>query len=217
VHSPADHRRRPFRWRATLIWLHRDVGFFCLGLTVVYAVSGIAVNHRGDWDYNHRIEERVFDVGPPEALLAERGLLIASELPSEPGEVARQHQGALVDALLARLQRETPPRKVFWRGPNRLSLFFAEGERDIVDYLPQQGRAEWTVKTPRPIIRPFNILHLNELRQSWTWMADTYAVLLLFLAVSGMLMVKGKKGLLGRGGLLAAAGIAIPVIVLLLA
>ena len=29
------------RWRRTLIFLHRDAGFLCLGLTLVYAVSGV--------------------------------------------------------------------------------------------------------------------------------------------------------------------------------
>ena len=30
------------KWRPTLFVLHRDVGFFCLGLTLVYAISGAA-------------------------------------------------------------------------------------------------------------------------------------------------------------------------------
>jgi hypothetical protein len=44
--------------------LHRDLGFLAFGLTIVYAVSGIAVNHIGTWDPNFIREERVADIGP---------------------------------------------------------------------------------------------------------------------------------------------------------
>jgi hypothetical protein len=35
--------------------IHRDVGYVCVGLTLVYAVSGVAVNHVRDWNPNYRI------------------------------------------------------------------------------------------------------------------------------------------------------------------
>ena len=48
--------RQPRRLGATArTWLraiHRDVGYSAVGLTVVYAASGIAVNHLADWDPN---------------------------------------------------------------------------------------------------------------------------------------------------------------------
>ena len=33
-------------WRKLNNALHRDVGFLIVGLTIVYGVSGLAVNHR---------------------------------------------------------------------------------------------------------------------------------------------------------------------------
>ena len=30
--------------------LHRDIGYFCIGLTLIFAVSGIALNHLDDWN-----------------------------------------------------------------------------------------------------------------------------------------------------------------------
>jgi hypothetical protein len=35
--------------------IHRDLGYVCVGLTLVYAVSGVAVNHVRDWNPNYRI------------------------------------------------------------------------------------------------------------------------------------------------------------------
>jgi hypothetical protein len=40
-------------WRWWFRVLHRDVGYLCVGLTLIYAVSGIAVNHVADWNPNY--------------------------------------------------------------------------------------------------------------------------------------------------------------------
>ncbi|MBI5494440.1 MAG: PepSY-associated TM helix domain-containing protein [Deltaproteobacteria bacterium] len=193
-------------WRQTLVWLHRDLGFFGLGLTVVYAVSGVAVNHREHWDYNHAVTRTVHEVGRPAVLLGGGA--------GTDGELARARQAELVTSLSRALGRAEAPRKAFWRAPDRLGLFYADGETDVVDYTPSRGTAEWTRKTPRPVLREFNMLHLNERRQAWTYVADGYALVLLFLGVSGVLIVKGPKGLRGRGGMLAVAGVLVPLLAL---
>src|SRR3954468_16598061 len=43
--------------------LHRDFGFLVIGLTVIYAFSGLAVNHVADWDPNFQSYERTLDLG----------------------------------------------------------------------------------------------------------------------------------------------------------
>src|SRR5512144_790235 len=45
---------RRFRWRLWLRAIHRDLGYFCVGLTFVYALSGLAVNHIADWEPQFR-------------------------------------------------------------------------------------------------------------------------------------------------------------------
>ena len=64
---------------------------------------------------------------------------------------------------------------------------------------------------PRMLLRFANWLHLNRGKKAWTYVADSYAAALLFLACSGMFMLAGKKGLLGRGAVFVLLGIAIPV------
>ena len=71
-------------------------------------------------------------------------------------------------------------------------------------------------QTARPFLRVFNWLHLNRGKAGWTWIADAYAIALLFLATSGMLMVRGRKGLIGRGGIFLLLGIGVPVVYLLI-
>lgn len=198
------------RWRPTLVAWHRDLGFLSVGLTVVYAVSGIAVNHRHHWDYNYSTSREVLAVGAPSELLGLAGAEV------DEGELARDRQDELVAKLTAATERSQAPRKAFWRGKDRLSLFFGDADEDIADYRPSRGEVEVTVKRDRPLVRDMNFLHLNESRTVWTWIGDAFAVLLIFLAISGAVIVKGRKGLRGRGGVLMAAGVLLPVLAILL-
>jgi len=65
-------------------------------------------------------------------------------------------------------------------------------------------------QSPRWFLRVANYLHLNRGKRAWTYVADLYAVLLIGLAISGLCMIPGKKGLLGRGAWIALIGAAIP-------
>jgi len=193
-------------WRTRLASLHRDLGFFGLGLTLVYALSGLATNHRAHWDYNYATHVETLQAGTPDMLLG---------TPGDAAALARARQDDLVAALGRATGRSGDPTRVFWRGPARLSLFYAAGEQDVVDYAPSTGQAVWTQKTPRPVLRTLNMLHMNEKRNVWTWVGDSYALILLFLGVSGVLIVRGRKGLVGRGGMLLVAGILIPAILVI--
>jgi hypothetical protein len=70
--------------------------------------------------------------------------------------------------------------------------------------------------TGKPFLKEVNFLHLNKPKQVWTYVADVFAVLLMFLAISGIVMVKGNKGISGRGKWLVLAGIMVPVIFLII-
>ena len=206
----AATRRRSVR--ATLRALHRDVGFVAAGLTVVYGVSGVAVNHRGDWNYNQSMEVTATRLGAPVDLLPALSESRRGELAAAPGAISEVEQAALVGGITAALGRAGPPKNVFWRGPDRLSLFYEAGDRDTVDYHPSTGVAEAKSMRDRPLLRAMNFLHLNEGRRLWTYVADAFGGALVFLALSGAVMVKGSRGLRGRGGVLVVAGAVVPVV-----
>jgi len=202
-------------WRRALLVLHRDVGYLSTGLVIAYAVSGFAVNHRQDWNYNQSREVEPLQVGTPAELLAspgERPEVVAARADA----LGPDDEKALVAAIGRALGRATAPRSAFWRGPDRLSLFYGAGAADTVDYHPSTGLAERVVLRDRPVLRGLNFLHLNEGRRLWTYVADVFAVALAFLALSGAVMIKGRHGLRGRGGVLVALGVAVPLVGLLL-
>jgi hypothetical protein len=79
-----------------------------------------------------------------------------------------------------------------------------------------EGRVVDERVTRRPLLFALNYLHLNTGKGAWTWWADAYAGALLVLALTGIFIVPGRKGLAGRGKWLLATGILLPVVYLLL-
>jgi len=200
------------QWRRTLIYLHRDAGFLVLGLTLVYAISGIAVNHHEHWNYNQATDVEETQVGTPADLLGDLPAERRQALTAAPTQLTDAEAAQLPARVREALGRTTAPRNSFWRGPDNLSLFFEAGDRDTVNYQPSTGTAQQVRKRDRWLLRELNFLHLNEGRSFWTYVADVYALLLVFLAISGAIVVKGRRGLKGRGGVLLALGVAVPIV-----
>ncbi len=167
--------------------MHRDTGYFIVGLTFVYALSGLAVNHIGQWDPNFVPYEAEKDLGHP--------------LEGTDAEVARQ--------ALAAIGLDEKPKEVSRLTPDQIEILFDD---KTIHVDTSTGSIYGEGQEPRFFLRVANWLHLNRGKAAWTWFADSYAVLLLFLATSGMFMLAGKKGLIGRGGILLILGILVPVL-----
>jgi hypothetical protein len=175
-------------WRQWNSVLHRDIGFLCIGLTLVYAISGVAVNHISQWNPSYSVERVETNIGP------------VSGNPMDAGTIRR---------ILARLGETGQLESSYRPDPHSLQLF-VEGRSILVDL--GSGRVVHDRAIPRPGLREMNFLHLNHPKKNWTWVADIYAVALGFLAVSGMLMIRGKT--LRRGVVLTGIGVIIPLLFL---
>jgi hypothetical protein len=179
------------KFRRLIIATHRDVGYFFAGLTVIYAISGVAVNHIDDWNPNYVIRREVVEIG-----VLPFGS--ADELGAE---------------VLDRMAITEEPRSVVRMGPNELKVFL--DQRTLAVELPG-GRVVDEHARRRFAFFELNYLHLNHGKGFWTWFADAYAIGLLLLACTGIFIITGKKGLGGRGRWLLAAGLAIPLAYLLI-
>jgi hypothetical protein len=167
--------------------LHREIGFLVVGLTIVYAVSGIAVNHAHHWDANY-------------ARVAEPMMIE----PTGAGPTAEVEPVVLERLGLTRGQVKTT-----WRAsPEVLQVFLDSGGYEVNLVTGQTVRRG---VHPRPLLYDLNFMHLNNGKGPWTAIADVYAGLLIVLALTGPLLVRGRKGLSGRGGVMVAVGIALPL------
>lgn len=182
---PPPKTKRRSNLRRLLRALHRDIGYALVGLTFVYALSGLAVNHVEDWDPSFSHVERVHEV----ALGAD--------------------QDEAVAAARRALEIDEEPTEVYAITDTEIEVSF---ERRTLHLDLDHDRIREEAQEPRFLLRAANWLHLNRGKRAWTYVADAFAVLLLFLATSGLFMLPGRKGLIGRGGVLLLLGAAIPVL-----
>lgn len=188
--APETPARRRQAWRPLVRSLHRDAGYLAVGLTIIYALSGLAVNHISDWDPNFQSYKRTRTVQVP----------LPGEEKAASAEVLRQ------------LGSRDPVREVY-RAGDRLDIRL-DSRTLHVD--TRTGRVVEEGRKSRFLLRVSNWLHLNRGKKAWTIVADAYAAGLLFLAISGLFMLPGRRGVLGRGGIFVLIGVAIPVLYVVL-
>ena len=166
--------------------LHRDLGFLCCGLTLIYAISGVAVNHVDSWNPSYRL----------------------TRIESNIGSLNKVPQQQLIPEILQRVGETRKLKNVFPSAPDEITVF-VEGNTIKVNLL--SGETVQDRYVPRGFLYEMNFLHLNHPKKIWTWVADLYAVGLFILAVTGVFILRGKQGLIGRGGVLTTAGFLLPI------
>ncbi|GAA0356520.1 hypothetical protein GCM10009092_20950 [Bowmanella denitrificans] len=181
-------RANSTNWHRLIRRLHGDVGFVCIGLVVVFSLSGLALNHSRDWDPNYKVALHEFKLDDIDEQ-------------SDATEMVKsfQQKSGLSVRIKARI----------WESPHQLKIFTEE--QGTISINRQQGMARQEKLQARPLLKQFNQLHLNEAGGLWVWIADIFALFLLFLAFSGLWMSKGKYKYW-----LTASGITLPAIAWLL-
>lgn len=186
--SCATRSKPAVKWRGVFRLVHRDLGYFCVALTLAYAVSGFAVNHIDDWNPNYRFASEHVELGPvPAGTPAEQAAHVMAKLELNPAKV----RGHLMD------------------NATTLRLFLPEGAEVTIDVTT--GRGLHKLVEPRPVLFQVNALHLNNLKGAWTYVADAFAIALMLLALTGASMMKGPAGFWGRGKWFIAGGLTVPV------
>ena len=163
--------------------IHRDLGFFVVGITLIYGISGILLNHLSTKDPAFRTESKTVQ-------------LPANLTEAELSDVWSK------DKQLPALKR------IFQVDDSQLRLFLEAGTGV---YNSSDGSVSYETHKKRVLIFWINRLHYNKVK-GWTPVADFYAGALILLAITGVFIVKGKKGIAGSGKWYLLAGILIPIL-----
>ncbi len=180
---------RKIRWRKWFRAFHRDIGYVVAALTLAYSISGIAVNHIEDWNPNYTFSNTEIDVGA---------------LPVGDYQAMQQY---VVTSL------KINPRAVkghFMETETLFRVFLRNTEEVSVDI--HTGKGLFKRVETRAVLYDLNRLHLNSIKGIWTWVADIFAVMLIVLVLTGLFMMKGSRGLAGRGKWFVGIGLAIPIV-----
>ena len=178
------------RWNNVL---HRDIGYLCVGMTLIYAISGIVLNHFKSGDFQHPDYGKSYTE-------------IKVPLPKD-GRVDQTYVFSVLDQV-----HEKDHYKSYITGDGYVQIFLTKG---FVYVDLKTGDAEMERKTTRYVIKEMNLLHYNNLKKLYTWFSDLYAAGLIILAITGLFVLRGKNGILGRGAWLTAIGIILPALFLL--
>lgn len=178
------------KWRKYNRNIHRDLGYFFTVMTIIYGISGIALNHVDEWDPSYKITKKE----------------IQEDLPAKD-----KIDEAFVKDLLADYNLENEYKKHYFPG-DRMKVFLKSG-LFVVDMNSGNGSIESVEE--RVVLRPMNFLHYNNIKHLYTWFADIYGVALILLAITGLFILRGKQGITGRGAWLTIGGAVIPLLFLL--
>ena len=180
-------------WRRLNYSLHRDIGYLSVGLTLVYALSGLAVNHIKEWNPSYRVET------------------VHSRVKPLPEFIDKAEEA--IPAILQQLGEKKEFESSFRPDPESIQIF-VQGRSILANLVT--GEVIHDKALPRPLLYELNALHLNRPKELWTAVADIYAVALILLALTGLLMFREKTWLRCRAFWLMAAGVLIPLIAALL-
>ena len=174
--------------------IHRDVSYLFAGMILIYALSGILMNHRGDLNPHYSVSLHEYKV--------------TADL-SDKSRVDK----ALVLTLLEPWGEAGNYTKHYFPKDGQMKVFLKGGSSLVVN--TRTGDAVYESLKRRPLLSDMVKLHYNPGRW-WTTFSDTFAVCLILITLTGLVMVKGPKGFWGRGGILFIIGLLVPVLFLVL-
>lgn len=172
--------------------IHRDFGYLFFGLTLVYSISGIALNHLDDWNPNYIIVRKEMYI-------------------NNVGSITRDITRDEVRAMLEPIGEDKSYKNHYFPEENQMKIFLKGGSA-VIDLETGEGLLERVSR--RPFFREMNYLHYNP-SELWTWTSDVFAGALIILAITGLFLVKGPKGITKRGAWLTILGIVLPIVFLL--
>lgn len=179
------------RVRKILRIAHRELSYVFAGALLVYAISGIALNHKTTFNSQysvHRTEHKL-------------ALMPTEEVTSET-----------VTSWLKECGVENKYIQHYSPTPTTVKAFLKSNATLTVDLSTGTAVVEQLKK--RPIIGSLSKLHYNP-GKAWTWFSDIFAVSMVILVLTGIFMLKGKHSLWGIGGIEFLIGILIPLFFIL--
>jgi hypothetical protein len=171
---------------------HRDIGYLIAGLTIIYAISGIALNHKSNWNPNYIFKNTTFKTEVP------------------------VNQATFNDDTAKKILKEVNAEsgyKTFHFPTGKKVTIFIDGGFVQVNSATGEGVVEMASK--RPLFYQINFLHYNPGRW-WKYFSDIYCVALILVTITGLFIIKGRNGITRRGAILTIIGIILPLLFLLI-
>jgi hypothetical protein len=166
---------------------HRDIGYLIAGMTIIYAISGIALNHKSNWNPNYIFDNRSFQ---------------------SVNTITREtfNDKAAIE-ILKTIGLESEFKASYFPAGKRVTIFINGG---VVQVNMETGEGVIQRISKRPFFYQLNFLHYNPGRW-WKYFSDIFCLSLITVTITGLFLVKGKNGITKRGAILTLVGILLPL------
>jgi len=176
------------KWNLKFRKWHRDFSYFYAGLLMAFSISGIALNHRQSWDPRDYVYESIE---------------LKIDLPKDRDAITEEFFGT----WLKENKFDLKLRGLAWRRGG-YNLYFDNAYAYIN---PFTGEGEIERFNIRPVLGQMVDLHKSN-DSLWLWYSDIFAISVLIICITGLIISKGKFGFKQRGWKLALVGVLIPSI-----
>lgn len=175
--------------------VHAHLSYFFVGVILIYAISGLTMNHLKDFN--------------PQYMISVSEYTAKGEYPKKQNFVKND-----VLELLKEVGEESNYTKHYYPNKSTMKVFLKTGSSFNLN--TETGQVKYEALQKRPFFSQLSFLHYNP-SGWWTVFSDIFAVSLIIICISGLFIKKGKSGLKGIGGIEILAGILIPILVLIFA
>jgi len=175
--------------------IHRNFAFFYFGLIISFSFSGILNNHRNSFNIpvNYTYETQNFNIKLP---------IIKSKFKNKK-YVSNQAKIWYPDSEFEGYRIKGTDLRAYYK------------DNTIIDLYLENGLGEIEYRRKTPILGHSIFLHKST-NNWWIWYSDIFALSLMAIAITGILMNNGKNGFKKYGWKLTIAGLVFPFIFLIL-
>jgi hypothetical protein len=168
--------------------LHAYLGYFYVGLIISFALSGIFMNHRQSWH-------------PDKYTIAKKEIKLAQ--PIEESAINEEFVAGLVknQGIKDKVKRHNVR-----KGELRISCANCDIDIDL-----KTGKGEITEFVKTPFVSHIMDLHKN-FSNWWIYYSDAFAISLIIIAVTGLMMKSPSPAVKKRIWVLALSGLLFPVL-----
>jgi uncharacterized protein len=173
--------------------VHRDLGYFYLGLVIAFSISGMFLNHRQAWHPSkYKAEVKAINVAMPAN---------AQAIDENFAKGLKDQLGMTDNFRRFRLDR------------GQLKVSF---EKNDVEIDLKTGKGEIIRYVKVPVLAQMTQLH-QDTSKWWIYYSDIFGAAMLLMALTGIYMIpQGKFSFKERGWKLALLGIIFPLMFLFL-
>ena len=173
--------------------IHAHLSYLFVGVILVYAISGLAMNHLKDFNPKYYIQVDNYKAD---------------------GVFPHSHNFSKdeIQKLLSVVDEENNYTKHFYPNSSNMKVFLKSGSSFSLN--TKTGKVNYEGLKKRPVFSQLSFLHYNP-NKWWTIFSDIFAISLIIICITGIFIQKGRNGVGGIGGIEILIGISIPILFLI--